>query len=210
MCPLLLIRLWPWFGVYRLMKLSPFFRASLLSVASATLLAAGGAWGHGINGFIGPYAPDHWTFSPGFGSGSLDLAGVPNSIVMVGSSNGIPSPTDYVSTAVEDGHIMIDWSFASDDHPGMDGFGYLVNNAFTMLADHDAAGFSQFDVSGGDRFGFRLNTLDAQNAPGVLTIHFFSGPGDLKPEAVPAPLPWLALGTGYGWSRRLRRRCGQS
>ena len=148
--------------------------------------------------------------SRGFGNGTVDLAGVPNSIVMIGSHNGIPANTDYVSTSVEHGHVMLDWTYASDDDAGMDSFGYLRNGTFTQLADHNAAGFTQFDVDAGDSFGFRLATLDAQNAPGTLAIHFFSAPGDAEPIPVPAPLPWLALGAGYGWSRRLRRRCAQS
>lgn len=148
--------------------------------------------------------------SRGFGNGTVDLAGVPNSIVMIGSYNGIPANTDYVSTSIEDGHVMFDWTYASDDDAGMDSFGYLRNGSFTQLADHNAAGFTQFDVDAGDSFGFRLATLDAQNDPGTLAIHFFSAPGDPEPAPVPTPLPWLALGAGYGWSRRLRRRCAQS
>lgn len=192
------------------MKSLPLYRLSVLSVAAAALLAPGSAWGHGIVGFTGPYAPDQWTFSHGYGNGSIDLAGVPSTIVMVGSYNGIPANTDWLSTAAEDGHIMIDWSYASSDDAGMDSFGYLLNGVFTKLADQDAARFTQFDVMGGDRFGFRLATLDAQNAPGVMRINFFSGPGDPEPTAVPTPLSWLALGAGYGWSRRLRRRCARS
>ena len=192
------------------MKLSRLLRASLLSSASAVLLASGAAWSYGINGFMGPYAPEHWTLSHGFGNGSVDLAGVPHSIVMSGSHNGIPANTDYVSTSVEHGHILLDWTYASDDDAGMDGFGYLRNGTFTELADHNAAGFTQFDVDAGDSFGFRITTLDAQNAPGTLAIHFFSAPGDPEPTPVPTPLPWLALGAGYGWSRRLRHRCAQS
>ncbi len=192
------------------MNPSHILRASLLASVSACLLASGAASGHGINGFTGPYAPEHWTLSRGFGNGTVDLAGVPNSIVMIGSHNGIPANTDYVSTSVEHGHVMLDWTYASDDDAGMDSFGYLRNGTFTQLADHNAAGFTQFDVDAGDSFGFRLATLDAQNAPGTLAIHFFSAPGDAEPAHVPTPLPWLALGAGYGWSRRLRRRCAQS
>lgn len=192
------------------MNPSHILRASLLASASACLLASGAASGHGINGFTGPYAPEHWTLSRGFGNGTVDLAGVPNSIVMIGSYNGIPANTDYVSTSIEDGHVMFDWTYASDDDAGMDSFGYLRNGTFTILADHNAAGFTQFDVNAGDSFGFRLATLDAQNAPGTLAIHFFSAPGDPEPAPVPTPLPWLALGASYGWSRRLRRRCAQS
>jgi hypothetical protein len=191
------------------MNSSRILPASLLAVASACLLGSGAAWGHGINGFTGPYAPEHWTLSRGFGNGTVDLAGVPSSIVMIGSQNGIPANTDYVSTSIEDGHVMLDWNYVSDDDAGMDGFGFLRNGMFTLLADHNAAGFTQFDVDAGDSFGFRLATLDAQNAPGELTITFFSAPGDPEPSPVPAPLPWLALATGYGWSRRLRRRSVQ-
>lgn len=193
-----------------LVKLPRLLRSSLFASASVFLLAAGGAWAHGINGFTGPYAPQLWTFSGGNGNGSVDLAGVPNSIVMFGSHNGIPADTDYVTTSVEHGHVMLDWSYSSDDDPGMDSFGYLLNGIYTMLADHDAAGFTQFDVDAGDSFGFRLDTLDAQNAPGVLAINFFSAPGDPEPAPVPAPLPWFALAAGYGWSRRLRQRCAHS
>lgn len=172
-------------------------------------MVSGAAWGHGINGFTGPYAPVHWTFSKGWGNGAIDLAGVPNSIVMFGSYNGIPANTDYVTHSVEDGHVMIDWRYTSQDDPGMDSFGYLLNGIYNKLADSEAAGFKQFNVEAGDSFGFRLATLDAQNAPGELTITFFSAPGDPEPTPVPAPLPWLALASGYGWSRRLRRRSVQ-
>ena len=145
--------------------------------------------------------------SGGYGNGVVDLAGVPDSIVMIGSHNGIPANTDYEATSVEDGHVMLDWSYTSDDDPGMDSFGYLLNGVYSLLADHESGGFTQFNLAAGDRFGFRLASLDAQHAPGVLTIHFFSAPGDPEPEpSVPAPCAWLGLGAAYGFSRRLRRR----
>lgn len=161
----------------------------------------------------GVYAPDNWTFTsvPALGDGSVDTSGAPASITITGSDNGNSSEffsnvnTDYTIAAAASGPVSFDWSYSSTDPDFLDGFGYLLNGSFTQLADNSSqgSGSTQFNVLGGDTFGFRVFATDNDFGPGVATISNFSAP-------VPGPLPLLGVGAAFGYSRRLRRRINLS
>ena len=159
--------------------------------------------------FAGVYAPGNWTFTsdPALGDGSVDTSGAPASITITGSDNGFSSGffsnanTDYTIAVGLAGPVSFNWSYSSTDSPPFDGFGYLLNGNFTLLADNvsQGSGFTQFNVLAGDTFGFRVFALDNCRDPGIATISNFSAP-------VPGPLPLLGVGAAFGYSRRLRRR----
>ncbi len=158
--------------------------------------------------FAGVYAPASWTLAANGGNGSVDTTGAPGSISLTGSNQRVgfdfgPSiNTDYTTTAFASGPVSFNWVYSSIDTPGYDGFGYLLNGAFTLLAATDgSSGLGQFNVLAGDTFGFRAFTVDDTFGPGIATISNFSAP-----TPVPGPLPIFGIAAGFGFSRRLRRR----
>lgn len=184
--------------------------AKSLALIALTLTAASGLASPAQavqvqNGFAGPYAPPNWSLSTNEGNGNVDISGAPSSIVLTGSNSATGSTiyTNYTITALASGPVRFDWFYNSTDASGYDGFGYLLNGAFTFLTEEPgSSGSSQlFNVMAGDAFGFRVFTQDDGGGPGVATISNFSAP-------VPGPLPILGVGAAIGWSRRLRRRVG--
>jgi len=151
--------------------------------------------------FAGPYAPANWTLTTNGGDGSVNTAGAPSSITLNGSDSGSNNfiNTDYTISAAASGPVSFNWNYSTEDSPGFDGFGYLLNGAFTQLADFDSLGSSQFNVANGDIFGFRVFSTDDIFGRGTATISNFSAP-------VPGPLPLLGVGAAFSYSRRLRRR----
>jgi|SRR5947209_1560155 len=110
------------------------------------------------------------------------------SIVFTGGQNntGIPGLTDFVATAAGTGLVKFEFSYSSLDIPMVDYAGYLLNNAFTQLADTDGqSGSVMFNVSLGQSFGFRVGT-DNQFEPGILTVSNFSAPS-AGTSSVPEP-----------------------
>lgn len=167
-------------------------------------------------GFAGAYAPSNWTFTsnPALGDGSVNTAAAPASILITGSDSGNVTQfranvdTDYTTAAAASGAVSFDWNFTTSDMCVFcDGFGFLLNGAFTQIAvgSTNLSGSSQFNVLAGDTFGFRVYAIDNGFGPGSATISNFSAPAP-APAPVPGPLPLLGLGAAYGYSRRLRRR----
>jgi hypothetical protein len=197
-----------------LMKAHSLLRAGLVVAATAgAVFGQASSHAHGINGFTGPYEPANWTYDGGQGNGSVDTSGTPDSLKMTGSNNGFADNTDYTSKSVKTGHVTFNYAYTSADDDGFDGFGYLLNGAYTELASNDNVfGSAFFNLVDGDTFGFRLTTLDATNGPGSISITNFTAPGnphhdaDPAPSSVPGPLSILGATAAFGWSRKLRRR----
>lgn len=134
----------------------------------------------------------------------MDTTGAPNSITLNGSDSYTFNfiNTDYTTTAAGSGPVSFDYDYYnSTDYGPFDGFGYLLNGAFTQIVDNGSqgSGFSQFNVVAGDTFGFRVYTSDDVSGRGTATISNFSAP-------VPGPVPLLGVGAAFSYSRRLRRR----
>ena len=187
-----------------------------IALAGATLgLAANPA--QALTQFVGYYAPANWTQSIQ-GDGSINTGGAPASITLTGADDdGGNQNTDFTIAAPAAGTVSFNWSFSTADFvPVLDPFGYLLNGAFTQLADNDGAqnqtGSASFNVLAGDVFGFRQNSLDSIEGRASTTISLFNGPVADGPVAasVPGPLPLLGAGAAFGWSRQLRRRIGTS
>jgi len=179
----------------------------VLGIASAATLASPVRALQLQQDFAGPYAPANWTFSANGGDGSVDTTGAPNSITLNGSDSQADNfiNTDYTTTAAGSGPVSFDYDYFSTDSSFYDGFGYLLNGAFTQIVDNGSqdSGFSQFNVVAGDTFGFRVYTVDDAFARGTATISNFSAP-------VPGPVPLLGAGAAFGCSRRLRRRTSRA
>jgi hypothetical protein len=126
------------------------------------------------------------------------------SVILTGGNNGsgLTGTTDLVTTANASGIIAFSYMYSSVDMPGFDWAGYLIGNLFTQLADTDGqAGTASFTVSAGDIFGFRVETFDNTQEPGVFTIDGFSVAADAAPE--PATLPLAAAAVAICiWRRR--------
>lgn len=102
--------------------------------------------------------------------------------------------------------MSFDWSYTTEDLPGLDPFGYLLNGSFNLLTgtgSDSQSGSAAFNVVAGDVFGFRQNTGDSLFGRASTTISKFNAP------PVPGPLSLLGAGAAFGWSRRLRHRIAQ-
>ena len=148
------------------------------------LIAGRGFEGDVQQGFAGDYDPINWTFEDNAGDGTIDDSGAPASITLVGSNtdsgdtiddSGAPINTDYTITALQSGIISFNWGYSSEDEEDFDGFGYLLNGLFTLIADNatQGTGFTQFNVNQNDVFGFRVFTVDDVLGAGVAVISDF-------------------------------------
>ncbi|MFM9064567.1 MAG: PEP-CTERM sorting domain-containing protein [Pirellula sp.] len=163
-----------------------------------------------VIGFTGPYDVSNWTLlsDPAGGNGSVNTSSAPASVTITGSGNGFAIGfvgnvnTDYTVVAAGTGVVSFNWSYSSTDVANYDGFGYLRNGSFTLLANNasQGSGFTQFSVVQGDTFGFRVYSTDNIFGPGVATISSFDAP-------VPEPTSMAIFGLGaLGMAFRAHRR----
>ncbi|MDN3725361.1 HYR domain-containing protein [Aequorivita sp. SDUM287046] len=105
------------------------------------------------------------------GSATVDpmalLASMPTTyeVMVIGSDNssGTEGLTDFTVNVTEAAAITFDWDYTSNDSPGFDSFGYLLNGTYTQLTDPalgNQSGSAAVAVSPGDVFGFRSQTDD--------------------------------------------------
>ena len=83
--------------------------------------------------------------------------------MVIGSDNGsgTAGTTDFTVPVTANEVVSFDWDYSTTDTPGFDRFGYLVNGAFTVLADADGqSGNTVVNLTAGDTFGFRSETDD--------------------------------------------------
>ena len=155
--------------------------------------------------FSGYYAPSHWTLTnTNGGSGFVDTSGAPASIVLHGSADQSlnTTDTDFTIAAAASGTVSFHWSYFSTDTGPFDAAYFLLNGVPTFLADNGSQGSGNFSiaVSGGNIFGFRVESLDNLFGDGELTVSNFSAP---VPEG--STLSLLALGA-LGVAIVMRRR----
>ena len=170
--------------------------------------------------FIGAYALNNFTLTntdnggfPSFTDGSVMSPNGGLSIVLTGgnSGSGLAGMTDLVINAAAAGAVQFQWSYSSLDAPGFDIAGYLLGSNFATLADTDGvSGSAMFTATLGQRFGFRVKTLDNQGEPGILTITDFSAPFNGSPVPEPATAAMFAVAaaaiTAQRWQRWSNRR----
>jgi hypothetical protein len=192
----------------------------ILYLLSCTLIPAPSAWA----AFLGAYSLSSFTLTNHDGVGGL--SGTDGSvmspdgglsIILTGgnSGSGLGGMTDLVINAAAFGLVRFQYSYSTLDTPGNDFAGYLLGNIFFQLsaADGDCnggpcPGMAQFPVTMDESFGFRLETVDNQGEPGILTISDFgvsSGSIDTpEPGTGPVVLGLLAAFLGKRW--RLSKR----
>ena len=160
-------------------------------------------------GFIGAYSFGNFnlvnTNANGFVALSLD-----GSLVITGGNDGsgIPGMTDLSLIAPASGIVSFNYAYASLDFPGYDFAGYFTDS-FTFLANSDGgSGSATFLATVGQKFAFRVSTLDNTGEPGVLTISNFNGPNATGGD-VPEPSTVLsaALGLAVLAARRWGANC---
>ena len=118
------------------------------------------------------------------------------SVILTGGNNGsgLSGTTDLITTATATGLIEFQYIYASVDQPMFDRGGYLVAGVFTPVADTDGQfGTTSFFVMTGDIFGFRVETDDNTQEPGVFTVSEFSVNSTTAPEPATLPLAFLAV-----------------
>jgi hypothetical protein len=154
----------------------------------------------GQGGFIGDYAPGLFTLINTNANGLVIPSEDNLSIVLWGGNlgSGEPGTTDFIISAAGEGVVRFDWAYASFDEAGYDWAGFLLGSSFFQLADTNGmSGTESYHVSLGQTFGFRVETLDNQYEPGILTISdFIAPPGAEVPESdsdVPEPAYWPVL-----------------
>jgi hypothetical protein len=86
-------------------------------------------------------------------------------IMVIGSDNqsGTEGFTDFTVAITDAANITFDWDYTSNDAPGFDSFGYLLNGTYTQLTDPgigNQSGNGAVAVAPGDVFGFRSQTDD--------------------------------------------------
>jgi hypothetical protein len=160
-------------------------------------------------GFIGDYSLNNFTLVNTNADGFVSTPDNGLTAVLTGGNNGSgePGTTDLLTTATGTGTVAFHYTYSALDFPGYDYAGYLVNSAFTQLADTDGqSGNASFMVTAGQIFGFRVGTLDNTGEPGILTISNFSAPsgGGAVPEPGTAPIVFMGLAAAVYY--RCRRR----
>ncbi|MFM7875379.1 MAG: PEP-CTERM sorting domain-containing protein [Microcystis panniformis] len=174
-----------------------------VTTVSLTLAAASGASAATVFGFQDAYDPINWTLTNSNADGFVNTGGAPASISLTGGNNGSFNfgTTDYTTTAAAAGTVTFDWDYSTNDDPGFDGFGYLLNGSFSFLTDSPNNGTSTFNVLAGDSFGFRVYTIDNVFGRGSVTISNFSAPIP-EPSTVLSLLVLGGLGAGLKYLKR--------
>jgi hypothetical protein len=173
-------------------------KASSALAAIAGLAMSGAAFGQ----FSGVYAPGNWTLNANGGDGSVNTAGAPASIALIGNNNGTgPIDTDYTIAAAAAGIWSFNWNYSSPDSGTYDSAYYLLNGVPTFLAFNNSQGSGNVSVpvGAGNIIGFRVSSFDGVFGAGTLTISNFSAP-------IPAPGSLALLGLGGLIGARRRRR----
>jgi hypothetical protein len=86
-------------------------------------------------------------------------------VLVIGSDNQSNTEgfTDFTVSVTDAATVEFDWDYTTNDAPGFDSFGYLLNGVYTMLTDPNIgnqSGFASVAVAPGDVFGFRSQTDD--------------------------------------------------
>ncbi len=176
-----------------------------MKTASVLTAAAGLALAAAANAqFSGPYAPGNWTFTNNGGDGSVNTAGAPASVQIIGDNGGAPGgqDTDFTIAAAASGTLSFNWLYNTVDTGTWDSAYYLVNGVETFLANNTTPGASgavSVPVLAGQIIGFRVRSGDGGIGAADMTITNFSAP-------IPGPGSLALLGLGGLVMARRRRR----
>ena len=118
--------------------------------------------------FSGPFAPGNWTLTNVNADGSVNTAGAPANIAVIGGNNGsnLSGYTEYSITAPSHGIVTATWEYntADSDGPAFDPAFYNANGVLTQLSNsagpNNQSGTLAFSVLEGQTFGFRVGTFD--------------------------------------------------
>jgi hypothetical protein len=152
--------------------------------------------------FTGAFAPSNWTLTNNNADGSVNTTNAPTgTIVLTGGDNGssLPGTTDWTIPidSSRAGNISFNWSYFTLDTPGFDSAGFLLNGIYTPLAVQDGD-FStspvSINVSLGDTFGFRAETVSNTDGPPIFTVFAVSTPTIPEPSMTLGVLILLGLG----------------
>lgn len=155
--------------------------------------------------FAGGYGITNWTQT--VDGGSIITSNTPNSVALISSDNGGGEKNqDLTIQILADGIVSFHWVYHSnDDNALYDPFGWLLNGTFSVLTPDgkdsvNQSGNVSIPVLAGDRFGFRMNSLDSVNGAAIATVSEFSAP-------VPLPAAVWLFGTGlFGVLWQIKRK----
>lgn len=161
--------------------------------------------------FSGSYALGLWDIVEQ--GGDIDVTtNAPASIFLTSANNGASNRnTDFTFTAIEDATITFSWKFTSVDFGGAmwDPFFSLSGAGVTQLSANSGpavqSGTSSFDVSLGDVFGFRANTIDGIGGSATTEIFNFTVSAP-SPGTVPLPPAVWLLGMSISGLLMVQRR----
>jgi hypothetical protein len=155
-------------------------------------------------GFVGDYALTQFTLTNTNANGSVAPIGI-DAILLTGGNNGsgIEGFTDLLVSATGTGPVSFSFGFSTLDRQAItlggspwDSAFFLLNGTPTLLASTDGvSGNKSFNVTAGQKFGFRVATSDNTGEPGLLTVSNFSAPQPLVsvPEPSNFSLTFLAV-----------------
>ena len=196
------------------MQLSSNFRqnwvsSSLLSVTLLGSLTLGATEAKAID-FTDTYAPNNWTTDQtATGSVTQDTF----TLTMTFDSG---SQNDYIDRMITIdptgvGQLTFNWNFLSQDTANIHSVGYVLNNAYTVLAN-SSGDFIDFDpvpqsgtgtvnVSLGDTFAFRIQAEQDSSSGGEYAItNFNATPVPWETDALPVVGTTLLFGIGI-WTK---------
>jgi hypothetical protein len=160
-------------------------RNSIFQKASLLFLTASLIGTAAVAQFSGAFAPGNWTLvkTPPSGNGTVNTAGAPASITVIGSDNGFAlgpgADTRFQIVAPSAGIVTASWSFHTNDCQGAywDPAYYAANGVITQLTN-DAGAVNQsgtlaFSVLAGQVLGFGVYARDNFCGNATLTITNF-------------------------------------
>jgi hypothetical protein len=177
-----------------------------IAQSTALLLTITALSGRPVSGgtVVGGYPFSAFMLTNDSGDGSA----VPGpGLVLTGpnTGSGEPGSTRFTTTIVADQVLAFHYLFQTDDDPGMDEGGYLIDSTPFKLADENGqSGDVNVPVHTGQQFGFYVSSLDNQFFPGVLVV---SGQGE-APE--PGTVALVLTGALLLASTRLFGKCGDA
>src|SRR5260370_13313880 len=155
------------------------FRALAFMVVSPT---------SGRAGLIGAYDLSLWTLTNASADGFVTPTAAGVDITGGNTGSGNPGTTDFQILSAGTGLVSFSFMYTSLDEPTFDYAGYLLGPNFFPVADTSGTSGSQsFSVTLGEKFGFRVGTVDNQGEPGVLSISNFNAPISTVSTGAPEP-----------------------